>query len=137
AGRPLLKSNSVESGEAASTRCGETESDSTGPASLRYPGEHTYGLIALDRRGRRLEQGELWEMVTPLYHRTLLPGQSDLDRRTIQPGESDVVRYRLRVPNVTGGQIELRARLWYGPLTPAAAKLDPTAAPRLVAQDEV
>jgi Flp pilus assembly protein TadD len=136
-GRPLLRSGSKSPGRGDIAASAATGARATRPAFLTDPGEHTYGLIAVDRRGRRLERGDLWEMVTPLYYRTLLPGQSDADRRTIQPGESDVVRYRLRVPDAVGGRIELRAQLWCGALTSAAAGLDPAAATRLVAEDSV
>jgi Flp pilus assembly protein TadD len=75
-------------------------------------GTHTYGLIGLDRHRHELVRGDLWNMVTPLYHRSILPVQPDTDRRTIQPGESDVVRYRLHVPTSVPGPLRLRARLW-------------------------
>jgi tetratricopeptide repeat protein/cytochrome c554/c'-like protein len=135
-GRLLLQSQNAGGGNGDAV---EEDSGAShgGRSCLSDPGEHTYGLVALDRQGHRLEQGELWEMVTPLYHRTLLPGQPDADRRTIQPSEADVVHYRLRVPHATAGRITLRARLWCGPLTPAAARLDPAFVKRLMDEDTV
>jgi Flp pilus assembly protein TadD len=124
---------------------GRTLLRSGGRRDIQAPeaGEHFYGLIALDRTGRRLTQGDLWQMVTPLFHRSILPGQPDGDRRTIQAGESDVVRFRLKVPANAAGPVKLQARLWRGRLVPASALTGTVAAPaqplaqRLVAEDQV
>jgi tetratricopeptide (TPR) repeat protein len=99
------------------------------------PGTHIYGLAALDARGLLLTGGDLWNMVTPLYHRSLLPGRADTDRRILPPGGSDVARYRLRVPRSAPGPLQLRAQLWYGAIYTGPGA--PTPLPRLMAQDRV
>jgi hypothetical protein len=89
-----------------------------GPHEDLLPGTHAYGMIALDRHGQRLEHGDLWNMVTPLYYRSILPGQPDTDRRTILAGESDVARFQFRVPDGGSAPLRLRARLWHRRLRP-------------------
>jgi Flp pilus assembly protein TadD len=136
-GRTLLQSGSP------STPTPARSSSARHQAAPPEAGAHYYGLIALDRHGRRLVNGDLWQMATPLFHRTILPGQPDADRRTIQPGESDVVRYRLQIPKGVRSRVELRAQLWYGSLVhglisgghPQTGRRSLT--PRLVAEDRV
>jgi len=41
-----------------------------GPRADLLPGTHAYGMIDLDRHGHRLQHGDLWNMVTPLYYRS-------------------------------------------------------------------
>jgi len=84
--------------------------DSPSPPAIQNPKSkiqnsvaHRYGLLALDRAGRPLERGNLFDMVAPIY------------RRLIGPGEGDVARYRFVVPRGTGGTLRLTARLRYRP----------------------
>jgi tetratricopeptide (TPR) repeat protein len=67
---------------------------------------HRYGLVALDRDGRLIRRNNLHEMVTPLY------------RRSLGPGEADVVRYRLHLPPGLRGPLLLRARLNHRSVNP-------------------
>jgi tetratricopeptide (TPR) repeat protein len=62
---------------------------------------HFYRLVALDRAGQRLDKNNLFDMVTPLYH------------RTIPAGQSDVARYRFTVPKDVQGALTLTAKLNY------------------------
>jgi Flp pilus assembly protein TadD len=76
-------------------------SGGTGASGEADPEAHAFGLFALDRTGRRVEGNRLHEMVTPLFH------------RAVGPGEADVARYRFRLPAGTRGPLRLRARLLY------------------------
>lgn len=62
---------------------------------------HRYGLLTLDRQGKLLSQGNLFDLVAPIR----LP--------IVAAGEADVVRYRFQVPSKTGGTLRLIARLNY------------------------
>jgi Flp pilus assembly protein TadD len=62
---------------------------------------HIYRLVVLDRAGQRIDKNNLFDMVTPLYH------------RMIPAGQSDVVRYRLTVPKDVKGRLTMMARLYH------------------------
>jgi len=78
--------------------------DAAGRTLLRSDGleAHAYRLVALDRAGQKIDKNNLFDMVTPLYH------------RVIPAGQSDVVRYRLTVPQDAQGRLTMTARLYYG-----------------------
>jgi Flp pilus assembly protein TadD/cytochrome b561 len=81
------------------------------PDGSRGPDAHAYGLIALDRDGRRLERGELDAIVT-----TVPP----FSPRVIPSGQADLVRYRLTVPEARG-RLVVTARLLHRRVNPEFA----------------
>lgn len=78
--------------------------------------EHTYGLVALDRGGRRVEGADLQRIAVSLK-------QVGRDAPRLIPAEGgDVARYRFQVPRApAGGGIRIRAVLERGDLTSVAS----------------
>lgn len=95
-----------------------------GPSTgIPWSGSHTYGLVALDREGKRLRGDNVFEMVATAYQRVRGTGQADAPRyRCLLPDVGDVARYRFRVPASVPGPLLLDARLWYRPVNRALAE---------------